>query len=58
MTLLKTPHTLVSGYRLIKLELIWKLPSYWLAFVVPEGVMQSTKEIASVIVLNFEPHAL
>lgn len=37
--LLKIPHTLVKGYREIKMILNRKLPHYWLAFIVLEGSM-------------------
>jgi hypothetical protein len=45
--LLKTSYILVAGYGKIKLELSWKLPPYWLAFIVPEGVMQTAGKYKS-----------
>lgn len=42
--LLKTPHTLVMGYRETKLVLDWKLPFCWLAFIVAESGLQAAEE--------------
>ena len=42
--LLKTPHTLIAGYRETKLEMSRKLPPYWLTFVLPDGVMEVIRE--------------
>lgn len=41
--LLQTPHTLVARYREIMLRLSQKLPSYRIAFNVPEGTMQGAE---------------
>lgn len=34
-TLLMKPNALVAGHRKIKLAVSWKLPSCWIAFIVP-----------------------
>lgn len=52
-TLLKIPYTSVSRYRLMKVELIWKSGSF-LLLSVPESVVPSIREIASMILLNVE----
>lgn len=41
--LLQTPHTLAAQYREIMLGLSRKLPSYQIAFKVPEGTMQAAE---------------
>lgn len=38
------PYILVAEYKTINLELTKKLPSFWLALIVPESVMQAFRE--------------
>lgn len=54
--LLKTAHTLVTGFGEIKLVLIWKLCVCWLAFIVLEAAMQATGGKESLLIyLSCEP---
>lgn len=52
MLLLKTPHSMAAGKRDTNLKSIGKLPSCYLAFLVPEGAMQSVGGEKTSVVLS------
>lgn len=52
--LLKTAHTVIASYKEIMLKLAWKLPPWWIIFMVPESTMRCRGENTSIVL----PHCL